>query len=246
MLGIDFGVRSTGKEYMDDLDFHGPALEESFQFITFINLLGGGRRTLLNGLSHALRGRSRQDPVDILDVGCGLGDLGLAIVGWGRRTGRNLQYCGLERSPHILAHARRHTDDERVSFRLGDLFDENLPPADIILASMVLHHFDDDGIVRAVAHLRRRARVALLINDLERSPIAYSLAWLLTRPLRNQASRDDALLSVRKGFSAAELRSLLTRAGVGAEGLVRRAIGWRLLALVPGTAPAASPESSTG
>lgn len=226
---------------MDDLEFRGPALEESFRFIKFINLLGGGQRTLLNGLAHALRGRSREEPVDILDVGCGLGDLGQAIVRWGRRTGRNLHYCGLERSAHILAHARKHTVDERVSFLQGDLFDENLPAADIIMASMVLHHFEDAEIVRAIGHLRRRARRALLINDLERAPVAYAIAWLLTRPLRNQASRTDALLSVRKGFTVEELRSLLARAGVGNAGQVRRAIGWRLLAIAPGMASAAPP-----
>ena len=246
MVSVNFGVRSAEKECMDDLDFRGPALEESFRFIRLINLFGGGQRTLLNGLAHALRGRSREGPVRILDVGCGLGDLGQALVRWGRRTSRDLHYCGLERSAHILAHARKHTVDERVSFQQGDLFDENLPAADIILASMVLHHFEDTEIVRAIAHLRRRARQALLINDLERAPIAYAIAWLLTRPLRNQASRTDALLSVRKGFTVEELRSLLARAGVGAEAQVRRAIGWRLLAIVPGIATATLTKQPEG
>ena len=60
---------------------------------------------------------------------------------------------------------------------------------------MVLHHFEDAEIVRAVGHLRRRARRALLINDLERAPVAYAIAWLLTRPLRNQASGRRSLMA---------------------------------------------------
>ncbi|MBF0501237.1 MAG: methyltransferase domain-containing protein [Candidatus Riflebacteria bacterium] len=228
---LNLGTRSVEKEFMDAHDFAGDELAESFSFIRLINRFGGGQKAVLSGLSIALKGWPAAEPVEILDVGCGIGDIGTAILRWGNARGLKLRYLGLERSENTLALARKRSDGRNIRFILGDLFDENLPKADLIIASMVLHHLDDEDVVRAIAHLAGRSRKALIINELERSWMAYALCSIMTIFLRHPASRSDALLSVRKGFTLPELRSFFNRAGV--TGTARAALGWRLMAVVP-------------
>lgn len=225
--------RSSALEFMDDLDFQGADLIESFRFIRMVNLLGGGQRAVLNGLRTALKKWPRHRPVEILDVGCGIGDLGIAMTRWGRQHDFEIRYRGLDQSDHTLALARQHTRSFDFEFVRGDLFSSCLPEADLVVASMVLHHFNDEDVVRAIRNLGGKARHALIINDLERSPLAWLAAWFLTAPL-SRLSRADALTSVEKGFTVDELATLCHRADV--HGTVRQALGWRVL-MVGGKRP---------
>jgi hypothetical protein len=64
-------------------------------------------------------------------------------------------------------------------------------------------------------------RVAV-VNDLLRSRLALGLVWVVTRALRlHPVSRHDGPLSVRRAYSAAELRVLAEKAGL-ARVVVRR------------------------
>ena len=228
---LNLAVRSTEKEFMDDLDFSGQDLDESFSFIKFINLLGGGQRAVINGLKQTLKAWPKKKPMEILDVGCGLGDIGVAISRWGTANGFTIFYYGLEQNEHILQAARTQSGGKNIQFIQGNIFDEAIPEADLVIASMVFHHFNDQEIVKAIAHLSRKSRVALMINDLERSVSAYAICYLLTFFLQNEKSRKDALLSVEKGFTLEEMEGLMRTAGV--QGSVRKAIGCRLLAIIP-------------
>jgi SAM-dependent methyltransferase len=218
---------------MDAPDFSGEELTESFRFIRFVNLLGGGRRVVVNELRRLVKTWPREQPLELLDVGCGAGDMARGLQSWAQAQGVRLRYSGLERSPHILAFARRSVAGPDIRFISGDLFDDDLPPADIITASMIFHHLDAPEVVQAIRHLVSRARVALLINDLERSWFAYLAGWLLSSMIHCPKARADALLSVRRGFTPGEMRDLLQQAGV--KGSVRQALGFRVTAVIPGS-----------
>ncbi len=224
------GSRSTEKEFMDEPDFKGEDLIESFRFIKITNMLGGGRLAAINCLKTALKDKPRDSSISVLDVGCGIGDIGRAIVNWGNLNGLKIRYTGLEKSQHILEAAKRQNQSDAISFISGDLFDENLPHADLIIISMVLHHLDEPQVIRAIRHLAAKARIALIISELERSPISYMICRLLSIFMKNSNAAHDALLSVRKGFTAAEMRSLIAETGY--KGRVRRGLGWRILGLV--------------
>ncbi len=222
--------RSTQKEFMDNPEFQGEDLTESFRFIKLINQLGGGRMAVLNCMKKALKNVPSERPISVLDVGCGIGDMAGAIINWGRSNNREIHYYGLEKSPYIIAEARRLHDCENVSFIQGDLFDAGIPEVDLTIISMVLHHFDDADVIAAIKHLTAKSRIALLINDLERSKTSYLICKLLALGMRNPKARYDALLSIRKGFSTEEMSSLICRAGCSAS--LRRALGWRILGVV--------------
>ncbi|EKD82064.1 MAG: methyltransferase type 12 [uncultured bacterium] len=223
--------RSADKEFMDDPAFQGKDLTDSFRFIKLINQLGGGRMAVINCMKKALRSVPHQQPISVLDVGCGIGDMGNAIIRWGKGCGRQINYIGLEKSEFILREAEKQPHDENITFIHGDLFSNDLPEVDLTIISMVLHHLDDLEVVAAIRHLTGNSRIALLINELERSIYPFLLCQLLALAMPSHSSRYDALLSIRKGFTTKEMLNLI--AGAGLSGSVRRGLGWRILGVVP-------------
>ncbi|MGA7414735.1 MAG: methyltransferase domain-containing protein [Bryobacteraceae bacterium] len=100
---------------------------------------------------------------------------------------------------------------------LGDAF--RLPfrdsAFDFVFASLFLHHFTDAQVVELLCGFYRLSRRALLISDLERHIFSY---WFLpaTQPfLRwHPITVHDGPVSVRAAFTAEELRSLASKAGI--------------------------------
>ncbi len=108
-------------------------------------------------------GRSRRPTV--VDVGCGPGDLVVAIS----RRIRDARIVGVDLSPSMLLWAGRHaTTDGRLQFIVGDA--ANLPFADasvdLVVSTLSLHHWVEPG--EAFAEIARVLKPggAALIYDL--------------------------------------------------------------------------------
>jgi 2-polyprenyl-3-methyl-5-hydroxy-6-metoxy-1,4-benzoquinol methylase len=100
---------------------------------------------------------------------------------------------------------------------LGDAF--QLPfrerTFDFVFASLFLHHFTNEQVVRLLATFYQLSNRALLICDLERHVLSY---WFLpaTQPLLrwHPITLHDGPVSVRAAFTAQELRRLADQAGI--------------------------------
>jgi ubiquinone/menaquinone biosynthesis C-methylase UbiE len=108
----------------------------------------------------------------------------------------------------------------------------NLPFAarsfDFVTASLFLHHFQDDDVVRLLSDFARVARRAVIVNDLVRNLVPYYFTRL-TGPILATSflTRNDGPVSVLRGFTAKELKSLAERAGLGRLD-VKRSFPYRL------------------
>ena len=219
--------RSSAKEYLDMPDMAEDDILESFSFIRFVNRYGGGYKAIRTALATVLHSWPKERRVDVLDVGCGTGDMANAICEWGRGSGFSIRYRGMDNNSRVIKLANARAKTEGIEYSAGDIFDGNLPEADIVIASMVFHHFGEEEISGAFSSLLARSRHALIINDLERSLVLYFTCYLLTRFVKSKASRNDALLSVKKGFRIEEIRALLDRSNV--MGTIQRQFCGRLL-----------------
>jgi SAM-dependent methyltransferase len=115
---------------------------------------------------------------------------------------------------------------------------------DLVTCSQVLHHFGEADATRLLRELSRVARVGVVVGDLRRSWLAAALFWLVSFPLRFHAvTRHDGTLSVLRGFTADELRSLARDSGAE-DAHVHRSLGWRLTAWWTPTAPGAPSRPS--
>jgi hypothetical protein len=93
----------------------------------------------------------------------------------------------------------------------------------VAIAAMFLHHFAHENAVQIVRSMQRISKQGILINDLHRHPLAYYGIYALTRLLPAvQMVRNDAPLSVLRGFKSPELKNIAESAG-----LVDFSLKWR-------------------
>lgn len=203
--------RAAGVLELMDGPIANPAeLEGNLADIAFAN-----RR--LGGIAPIRREIRRIDARTLLDVGAGRADVPSALINDGARRGVELRATCLDRSPEMIAIARRHTgEDPRLTFVLGE--GDRLPFADAafdaVICTLALHHFEPDAACALLREMRRVARITPIVGDLRRSRRAFAGAWLYAHlTTRNRLTRHDAPLSVRRAYTPAEALALARAAG---------------------------------
>jgi SAM-dependent methyltransferase len=200
--------RAIARELMDDL-VDDDELEGNLHDIAFANAVFGGSAPVVRTLRRL--GARR-----VLDVGCGTADVPLAIVRDGARRGIDVHVTCLDRSPQMLALARRATGDHPAfAFVQGE--GEALPfpdgAFDVVTCTLALHHFAPDAAPALLRELRRVARLTPVVCDLRRSRLGLAAAWLWSRTSRNRLTRHDGPLSVRRAYTPDEALALARQAG---------------------------------
>jgi SAM-dependent methyltransferase len=183
-----------------------------------------------------LRGVPPDRALTLLDLGTGAGDLPRLAARWARRRGHTLRPVGLELSRTAAGMARRSGVPCAVACAGAPPIREK--SVDLVLVSQLAHHFTDDSTVCLLRTCDALARVGVVVADLRRAPLAPIAFWVGARALRfDPTTVADGITSIRRGYTAAELRALLRAAGVSAR--VSRRPGYRLVATWrTGSAPA--------
>ena len=146
--------------------------------------------------------------LSILDVGTGGADIPLRLA----RDGREITATDIK--PEIVAAATRSSRG-KVVIREGALSAEADASFDVVHASLVIHHLDPAAAVSFLADMSRVARQAVVINDLDRGWRWWASAWLLTRlATRNEYTRHDAPLSVRRAYTENDVVQMAQQAGL--------------------------------
>jgi hypothetical protein len=154
-------------------------------------------------------------PLRLLDIGTGGGDIPVAIARHARRTRVPVRITAVELGEDACRYARALARDyPEIEICRSDVFHLPFAPRSFDLAhcAMFLHHFTQDEIARILRILSGLVREAILINDLHRHALAYHSIRALTRLFStSRLVRNDAPLSVRRGFRAADLDDIQAR-----------------------------------
>ncbi|MBA3346806.1 MAG: methyltransferase domain-containing protein [Gemmatimonadales bacterium] len=202
-------------------------MARSLRNIARSNRWFGGAAAVRHGLAHLLAGVPPGSSLSLLDLGTGAGDLPEAAVRWARGRGIRLRPIGLERSRVAAGLAR----DAGVPCAVACA---GLPPlkeksVDLVLVSQVVHHLTPGSVVHLLQTCDRLARRGVIVSDLRRGRLAPVAFWFGARMLGfDRLTVVDGVTSIRRGYSAGELRALLVEAGV--RGRVARRPGYRLVA----------------
>ena len=216
-----------GSELLDDPAADPATVTESLRNIARSNFWFGGAAAVRHGLARALADVPAGTMVSLVDLGTGLGDLPRAAARWAARRGVRLVTVGLERSRV----AARLACEGGVPCAVGCA---GAPPfreksVDVVLVSQVAHHLSDESAVRLFRACDRLARRAVVVADLRRGRLGPVAFWCGARALGFDAvTVADGITSLRRGYTAGELRTLLAAAGV--RGRVVRRPGYRLVA----------------
>ncbi len=185
-----------------------------------VNRLTGAYRPTLRFLRDALRRRPPGRPLRILDVGGGYGDALRRIDRWAARRGVSLDMTSVDLSPWARAAGETAPPTRQpIRWVTADIFDYRPDePPDLVLSSLFAHHLDDDGVVRFLRWMEANATLGWFVNDLERHWLPYRAfrAWSRLAGWHRFVQHDGPV-SIGRGFSRADWRRLLFRAGLGSE-----------------------------
>jgi SAM-dependent methyltransferase len=207
-----FRLRSSQKELLDATDVPRADLFRNLQELDFINRWLGGYSISFRALSKVL---STDRAYTIVDIGSGGGDTLRRIHRWQKRHSFDLKLVGIDLKPDCVEYAReknKHTSAFFVCDDYRHVF-SYVPDADIIHACLFCHHLRDDELIGLIRFASQHQAI-LVINDLERNPLAYySIKWLTALFSRSYLVKHDAPLSVTRGFKKREWIDLINKAG---------------------------------
>ncbi|HLJ68203.1 MAG TPA: methyltransferase domain-containing protein [Chloroflexota bacterium] len=204
--------RRDAPELLDNPGSIPADLTANLRDIRFINRWFGGATIAERLVLRAVSGAKR---ASVLDVGTGSGDIPRALLRRSKTGGLDLRVTALDLSAEILDEARRHIGDLPVRLELGDARRLPFPDAsfDVVLCSLVLHHFGAADAITVLSEMWRVANRAVVVGDLRRCRAGYVAAWLVTRTVAsNRVTRHDGPLSVLRAYTPDEVRSLAASA----------------------------------
>jgi 2-polyprenyl-3-methyl-5-hydroxy-6-metoxy-1,4-benzoquinol methylase len=206
---INTAQRTDKEEIMDDFAMEGEILRDALDKIASINKLLGGNKLTLLGVKELLKNRDKDSEITIVDVGCGNGDMLRTIADFGITNGYTINLVGIDANQYTVNHANSLSANyPNISFCCEDIFDKEFEKTkyDIVLCTLTLHHFKDWEIEKIMTIFYQNATIGVIINDLQRSAIAYRLFQVLCIVFKlNDMSREDGLVSILRGFKKQEL-----------------------------------------
>ncbi|MGF1554939.1 methyltransferase domain-containing protein [Paucihalobacter sp.] len=207
-MPINTTYRSTEQELMDDFTMQGELLRDTLDKLGNINKWLGGNRITLNGVEKLLQEKDKSQTYTIVDLGCGHGDILRLIAQWGRRHNFKLKLIGIDANTYAIAYANELSSEfPELHFKVSDVFSEDFEKlnCDIILSTLFLHHFKDEDIVQLLNTFSKNANLGIVVNDLQRSKLAYFLFQCLGLVISNHMIKQDGLISIKRAFKKNEL-----------------------------------------
>jgi 2-polyprenyl-3-methyl-5-hydroxy-6-metoxy-1,4-benzoquinol methylase len=206
---VNTKYRTDKSEIMDDFNLEGENLRDALDKIAKINQLLGGNSLTLLGVKSLLKNASSDTEITIVDVGCGNGDMLRILADYGLKNNLKFKLIGIDANNFTVNHAISLSKKySNISYRREDIFDKAFTELeyDIVLSTLVLHHFKEDEIIKTLRLFYTNAKLGIVINDLQRSLIAYRLFQALCFVFRlNPLSREDGLISILRGFKKEDL-----------------------------------------
>ena len=207
-MPIDTSKRSDAPEMMDDFAMEGEILRDALDKLASINKLLGGNSVTIDGVKKLLNGTDKNRRIRIVDIGCGNGDMLRILADYAKQNQLNFELIGVDANQFTINHAKQlSVNYQNISYQCEDIFKDEIADCDIILCTLTLHHFKDQEIIDLLNRFKKAASLGMVINDLQRSALAYYLFIGLCFVFGlNHMSKQDGLVSILRGFKKADLQ----------------------------------------
>ncbi len=227
---MDFTTRSTQKELLDRNDIPAKDIHRNMAELDLINTWLGGHKISIEGIRQLIKNTKKT--IHICEIGCGGGDNLHAISKWCEKNNIEVNLTGIDINPYCIEIAKKRFDDGSYKFICSDYRSvEFRDKPDIIFSSLFCHHFDEQGLLQVLRWSNEHATWGFFINDLHRHPLAYYSIKILTGLFsKSYLVKNDAPLSVLRGFTKEEWQDILHKAGIdSAEIQWRWAFRWLIV-----------------
>ena len=216
---INLHQRSYQKELMDADDIPFGDIAQNLKELNIINSRLGGHAITLKGVQPFIKDRAA---LVICEIGCGGGDNLFAIHKYCLKKNVPVTFIGIDLNPDCIAFAKQQYPQLPCQWLCSDYalvhFGNDKP--DIIFSSLFCHHFTDEQLVPMLQWLQQNSRKGFFINDLHRHWLAYYLIKYITKFFsRSYMTKNDACLSVARGFIKNDWEQLFQKAGIESYGI---------------------------
>ncbi len=208
--------RSNKKELLDNDNIPFEDIIVNMYELNLVNTWLGGHSITCKGIRFFQEKFPQSSSLSIAEIGCGGGDNLMAIQKFLDKQNVKYTLTGIDIKKECIDYAIQKATAP-VTWICSDYRDvvwpENKP--DIIFTSLFCHHFTNEELVAQLQWLKQNSRLGFFINDLHRHPLAYFSISLITSLFsRSYLVKNDAPLSVKRGFKATEWHQLFQKAGI--------------------------------
>lgn len=207
---MTFLHRSYQKELLDQDAIPFADIKQNMKELDFINTWLGGHAITVAAFKNL---SNRKKKVSVCEIGCGGGDNLAAISKWCQKKNIELTITGIDIKEECIDYAKSRKALKNVNWITNDykkvIF--KVKP-DIIFSSLFCHHFSEDELIFQVNWMKQNSKLGFFINDLHRNFLAYySIKFLTGLFSKSYLVKNDAPLSVARGFSKSELKNLCNK-----------------------------------
>ncbi|HKI46911.1 MAG TPA: methyltransferase domain-containing protein [Balneolales bacterium] len=213
------------QEWMDIGGADQIKLFQTYRFFSVINRFFSGWSKLYE--SYILPLADENQPIEILDIGFGGGDIPLKIYNWAKQDGIRVKITGIETDPRALTYVDSKTWPDEITFEYlttHELIADG-KTFDVVISNHLLHHLTDPELKVMLEDAGKLSDNLVLFNDLERNPMAFTAFSVFIAPFcPGSYIAYDGRISIRKSYRKGELQAV-----VPAGWKVKRMKPWRLL-----------------
>lgn len=213
-LMIDYKNRSLKKELLDGDHIPFEDIAVNMKELDFINSHLGGHAITIKGFKKLLGERK---VISVCEIGCGGGDNLIALQSFCKRNNIKAHFTGIDINKDCISFAKENCKIKNADFVISDFqkvtFNNEKP--DIIFSSLFCHHFTNPQLVEMMNWMKNNSQIGFFINDLHRHLIPFHFIKIATQLFSNSyLVKNDAPLSVLRGFKKNEWQSILKDAGI--------------------------------
>ena len=214
---INLSERSYKKELLDDPSIPFADIQQNMKELNTINTYLGGHDISIAGLKKILENKLQKNSITICEIGCGGGDNLKAIDNWCKRNSIDVKFIGIDIKAECIEFARQQYPELKAEWMVADYklinFQQQKPG--IIFSSLFCHHFINEPLITMMQWMKKNAAQGFFINDLHRHVLAwYSIRMITAFFSKSYLVKNDAPLSVARGFTKKEWVKIMTASGI--------------------------------
>jgi 2-polyprenyl-3-methyl-5-hydroxy-6-metoxy-1,4-benzoquinol methylase len=210
---IDLRYRSYKKELLDSDDIPFGDIRLNMRELNTVNTWLGGHAITIDAFKTILTERKK---VHVCEIGCGDGNNLYQLYKWCKKNRIAFSCTGIDIKQECIQTAKKDYAIENATWLAQDyktIVFANKP--DIIFSSLFCHHFNEDELIFQLQWMQQNSILGFFINDLQRNSFAYHSIKIITKLFSSSyLVKNDAPLSVARGFHKNEWMQLLQRAGL--------------------------------
>jgi hypothetical protein len=155
-------------------------------------------------MAQALKNFLPAAPKEIVEIGAGDGNFLRQVAQ--KLNWQNVNATLLDRQKNVAAETL--ADFKKLGWRaeavVADVFDWPESSAEIVVANLLLHHFENGRLTELLQIISTRAKFFIAIEP-RRAPLPLFFSRMLWAIGCNEVTRHDATVSVRAGFLGEEI-----------------------------------------